>query len=225
MTELLTLALDASTYCGTAALIRGSALLADAAVPMRTPDRETLLPAVASLFQRTGLEPRAVERVVCGAGPGSFTSLRIAGAIAKGIAYGVGASLYAVSSLLLMVAGNDLAERPGRYLATLDALRGELFAAPVEVGERGELTELAPPVLVARPDADALAARLGAQLVGVAADAVPVLAPHARGVTRLRARLDRAAPESLAAWEPDYGRVAEAQARWEREHGRPLAGA
>ncbi|MDF1506325.1 hypothetical protein, partial [Roseisolibacter sp. H3M3-2] len=30
------------------------------------------------------------------------------------------------------------------------------------------------------------------------------------------------APVDLALWEPDYGRKAEAQVRWEAEHGRAL---
>jgi tRNA threonylcarbamoyladenosine biosynthesis protein TsaB len=34
--------------------------------------------------------------------------------------------------------------------------------------------------------------------------------------------LDRDGPVDLASWEPDYGRLAEAQVRWERAHGRPL---
>jgi tRNA threonylcarbamoyladenosine biosynthesis protein TsaB len=29
-------------------------------------------------------------------------------------------------------------------------------------------------------------------------------------------------PVDLASWEPDYGRLAEAQVRWEAEHGRAL---
>jgi len=29
-------------------------------------------------------------------------------------------------------------------------------------------------------------------------------------------------PVDLASWEPDYGRLAEAQVRWEAAHGRPL---
>jgi tRNA threonylcarbamoyladenosine biosynthesis protein TsaB len=31
-----------------------------------------------------------------------------------------------------------------------------------------------------------------------------------------------AGPVDLATWEPAYGRLAEAQVKWEREHGRAL---
>jgi tRNA threonylcarbamoyladenosine biosynthesis protein TsaB len=36
------------------------------------------------------------------------------------------------------------------------------------------------------------------------------------------AAIIEAGPVNLASWEPDYGRLAEAQVRWEAAHGRPL---
>ena len=219
----LTLALDASTYVGTAALLRGSTVLAATAVPMRTPDRETLLPAIAALLSDAGIAARDLERVVCGDGPGSFTSLRIAAATAKGIALGAGASLYSMSSLMLIVAGNDIVDQPGRYVAVLDALRGDVYAGAYEVTPDHAPTELASPTVMPRDEALERAHRLAARVVGPQES--PPLAPHARGVARLIAQLDAAPPRDLASWEPCYGRPAEAQARWEREHGRPLASA
>ena len=47
-------------------------------------------------------------------------------------------------------------------------------------------------------------------------------APHARGVVRALAWLGARGPVSLDEWEPDYGRLAEAQVQWEDAHGRPL---
>jgi len=46
--------------------------------------------------------------------------------------------------------------------------------------------------------------------------------PRARGVALLGSELEREGPVNLAAWEPIYGRMAEAQVRWEAEHGRAL---
>ena len=46
--------------------------------------------------------------------------------------------------------------------------------------------------------------------------------PHARGVARLEGS-GLLEAVSLEAWEPDYGRLAEAQVKWEAAHGRPLA--
>ena len=48
------------------------------------------------------------------------------------------------------------------------------------------------------------------------------LHPHARGVAPVLDHIIASAPVDLASWEPDYGRLAEAQVRWEAVHGRPL---
>ena len=90
---------------------------------------------------------RALDRVVCGSGPGSFTSLRIAGGIAKGLSAGADVPLYAVPSLALIVGGASLPV--GRYLAVLDALRGECYVALYHVSATGDVIELEHAVVVA----------------------------------------------------------------------------
>jgi hypothetical protein len=40
---------------------------------------------------------------------------------------------------------------------------------------------------------------------------------------RLASLVERGGVADLASWEPSYGRLAEAQVKWEAEHGRPLA--
>lgn len=222
----LTLALDASTHSGTVALVCGADVLGASDVPMRNAGRETLLPAIADLMHRTGTAIGQVERIVCGSGPGSFTGLRIAASTAKALALGARAKegtripFYGVSSLLLIVAGNEIAGRPGRYVAVLDALRGEVYTAAFEIGARLDIVEIAGTSVQRREEIDAYAAGLGARLVGP--DQAERFAPHARGVARLPAMLDATAPADLESWEPDYGRDAEAQVRWEKAHGRPL---
>src|SRR5688572_25622714 len=99
------------------------------------------MPLVASAMTEAGVRPRDLRRVVCGAGPGSFTSLRIAASIAKGLATGAGCALYAVPSALFVAGGARPALPAGRYLAALDALRGEWFASLVEV-DAGGVTSL-----------------------------------------------------------------------------------
>ena len=163
-----------------------------------------------------------MDRIVCGEGPGSFTSLRIAASIAKGLAAAADRPLYAVSSLALMVAAVSPPLAAGEYVAVLDALRGEAYAARCLVHEGGEVTEVSDLALVARDDIAALAAA-GRPVVG---DGLGLAAtPHARGVLRVSAILDRGGPVDLRQWEPRYGRVAEAQRRWEAAHGRSLADA
>lgn len=220
------LSIDASTYAGSAALVRGSTVLAECTVAMRGEREERLMPAIAAMLEGARMGPEAIGAVVCGAGPGSFTSLRIAASIAKGLAVSLDRPLYAVPSLLLVVAGAEPALPTGRYAVLVDAMRRELYAVTVEV-RQGEAPRMKSAVsLVADADAAAYAAAAGATAIGPAVGAGT--APHARGVARLGppgAEGSPLAPADVGLWEPDYGRLAEAQVRWEAVHGRPLGGA
>jgi tRNA threonylcarbamoyladenosine biosynthesis protein TsaB len=223
----LMLALDAATYTGTVALVQGSRIVAEREIAMRGEKEERLMPAVEQLLKDAALEPANLERVACGGGPGSFTSLRIAASIAKGIAAGRAIPLFTASSLLLMVAGSEAAGAPGRYLAVLDALRGDAYVAGYQVatpGERDsgspELLEIAPTALLQYDGVAALARSLGARRIGPREEIAAI--PRAAGFARLATWLELRDPVEIAAWEPDYGRLAEAQVRWEREHGRSL---
>jgi tRNA threonylcarbamoyladenosine biosynthesis protein TsaB len=217
---MITLALDASTYAGDVAVLRGPELLAEAATAMKGAHEERLMPAVEQTLKHAGVDVDKIDRIVCGAGPGSFTSLRIAGAIAKGVAAGTGRPLYAVPSMALLVGGAHLA--PGRYLAAIDALRGEAYVGLYDVGT-GTIDEVEPARLVAVESVSALAAEHGAKIVSPMSTIADVVAsPKARAVACLDALLHARGPVDLASWEPSYGRLAEAQVRWESAHGRPL---
>lgn len=210
-----TLALDASTYTGTVAVLDGAEVLAQAEVAMRGRDEERLMPAVAAALATAGVGPRDLGRVVCGDGPGSFTSLRIAGGIAKGIALAGGHPLFAVSTAALVATGAPLPA--GRYLVVLDAMRGDVYATAVDVPDTGPIVESST-VVVAAEQAAREAVAAGRTLAG---PSVALVAhPHARGVARLATLLGE--PVSVDRWEPRYGRLAEAQVKWEAAHGRPL---
>ena len=124
--------------------------------------------------------------------------------------------LFAVPSLALIAADASLAD--GLYIAVLDALRGDVFAGAY-LREGDEVTELAPVKLVPQSALAHEAAQLHATIVGP--EEHPRTIPRAANVVRLGAWL-ALEPVSLAAWEPDYGRLAEAQVKWEQAHGRPL---
>jgi tRNA threonylcarbamoyladenosine biosynthesis protein TsaB len=218
----LTLAVDGSTYAGSAALIRDREVIVerqlnDVPKPGRAGREELFMPMVADCLRGGKVSPKDLARIVCGEGPGSFTSLRVAASIAKGIAAGAGVPLYSVSSLLLIVAGNDVID--GKWLAALPAMRGEMFVAGYGVAD-GSMDELDEPRIVSEADLPDEVESRSATLIG------PVegsgMNPHARGVSRVLEQVIAAGECDIDSWEPVYGRLAEAQVRWEAAHGRRL---
>jgi tRNA threonylcarbamoyladenosine biosynthesis protein TsaB len=179
------------------------------------------MPALAECLRESGVRGTDIARIVCGSGPGSFTSLRVAGSVAKGLAAGYGIDLFAVPSLLLTLAGARPILPPGDYLSVLDAMRGEFYAAPLTLGSDRVATQAGPTMLIAADELPSLGGgKSGMRIIGPGQELD--FHPHARGVGLLLTSIVDAGPVDLALWEPEYGRLAEAQVRWEAEHGRSL---
>lgn len=122
-----------------------------------------LLPQVRVLLEQAGWSLSSLDAVVFARGPGSFTGLRTACAVAQGLAFGAqnaarpdGLPVLPVDTLLALAeetrhawqnAGNM---PPRRVVALLDARMGELYVAVYACGESG-LAPLAPPRLC-RPE-------------------------------------------------------------------------
>lgn len=226
MKEFFTLALEGSTYEGSVALIQGTRVVAertlkdaDGATP-QAGRGERLLPAIAECIAAAGVGRGGLKWIVCGSGPGRFTSLRVAGALAKGLATGYGAELYAISSLVLTVTAASPPPEEGQYLSVLDAMRGDWFAARVTVDGDGGVEQRGPARIIGGADLEAISRdepNLRITGPGQRIDAHP----HARGVARILDRILAGGPVDLASWEPDYGRLPEAQARREGASARP----
>jgi len=213
--------MDAATPAGSVAIVVQGVVVGRADVPMGVTRDDTLFPAVQQLLASHSLTASDLRAIVCGAGPGSFTSLRIAGSLAKGLAFATGCPLYAVSSLALAAATHA---RAGRYVVHSDALRGERFALDVDIDDAGMLhvrsavrrrsfTELA--------DASDGRRRLAVLASSELSLEVATVTPDAAAIVRC-ADWWSDGPVSLDSWEPDYGRLAEAQVKWEQLHGRAL---
>ncbi|AHG91096.1 universal protein YeaZ [Gemmatirosa kalamazoonensis] len=209
------LAIDASTYAGTVAVLRGRDVVAAREVAMRGEREERLMPTVVDALHAAGASPRDLTGLVCGAGPGSFTSLRIAASIAKGLAQVAERPLFAAPSLALMTGGRRTA---GRHLASLDALRGEAYAAVVALDDAGDVVGYEYLGVVHADALDDLARAHHATPLRAGEST----APRAAAVAALGRLLAERGPVDLDAWEPDYGRKAEAQVKWEAAHGREL---
>jgi tRNA threonylcarbamoyladenosine biosynthesis protein TsaB len=223
MALVISLVVEASTYAGSTALLDGSTLLGDRSVAMRGREHEALMPAVAELLAEAGISPREIHRVICGAGPGSFTSLRIAASIAKGIALAADAALVPVSSLALLVASRE-PRQAGRFVAAVDAMRGEHYVQTYEQNEAGDLEFATGLTLVPSGMLREVAKSQRAMLLGpqVHVEEGSVVVPHARSAAYITKLIDSIPSVDLASWEPAYGRLAEAQVKWEAAHGRPL---
>jgi tRNA threonylcarbamoyladenosine biosynthesis protein TsaB len=159
----------------------------------------TLLPAVQALLSQAGWTLHSLDAVVFGRGPGSFTGLRTACAVAQGLAYGVqspsqpgGLPVLAVDTLLALAetARYTLAQAgepvPGVVVALLDARMDELYVAPYAHTAHG-LSPLAPPRLCAPQ-------QLGAYL----AQCLPASAGLAQGRCLLAGNVFAAYGERLA---------------------------
>jgi tRNA threonylcarbamoyladenosine biosynthesis protein TsaB len=113
---VLVLAFDTATDVATCALVRDGELLGE-----RTSRAVRVLADADELIREAGTAPEALEGIVVGTGPGSFTGLRIGLAGARGLALAVGAGVAGVSTLDALAAG-----RPG-VLPVIDARRREVF--------------------------------------------------------------------------------------------------
>ncbi len=213
MSDQLLLAVDASAGPASVALFRNDTLLGAARID-RTGSAERLAPVIARLLHDTSVHARELTDVIAGAGPGSFTGLRVAAALAKGLARGANARLHAVPSLALIAAADDDAP-VGRYLCVLDALRGEWFMQPVSRDADGLWHVNGGVERVASAIVHDRALRAGATLVGPPIDIAQQ--PDARAALRIGFA---AVPRDT--WEPDYGRLAEAQVVWEATHDQAL---
>jgi tRNA threonylcarbamoyladenosine biosynthesis protein TsaB len=130
------LGLDTSTPATSACVLRADgeafeALAAPERLALPPAHASELMPAVADVMERAGVDWDELDAIAVGVGPGTFTGLRIGIATARALATAAGLPLRRVSSLAALAAGIDDLVR----LPLIDARRGEVFAALYE-GER-----------------------------------------------------------------------------------------
>jgi tRNA threonylcarbamoyladenosine biosynthesis protein TsaB len=222
------LGFDTATPVIGLALVDGDRVLAEGhhATAARGAD---LLVAIDRLCREAGVGPAALDAIAIGAGPGSFTGLRIGMATAKGIAFAANRPLWAVSSLAALAddARDELAagqrlEPDGAICAALDARRGELFAGVFRSGVLlADERVIAPGELAAWVDelagagawfaGDALDAHRGA-LAPLAVRWLAARTPSGRAVARLALAGSRA--DVTLGGAPSYIRPSEAEVKY-----------
>ncbi len=124
-----------SEWCSVAVWLDGNAQVREELAGQRHSER--ILPMIDGLLHDAGMELAAFDAIAFGAGPGSFTGLRIACGVAQGLAFAAGVPVACVSTLLAVAQGSG-AER---VVVCLDARMGEVYfgAFQREAASSGEL--------------------------------------------------------------------------------------
>ena len=84
---------------------------------------------VRELLKRKGVRLRDVGGILITVGPGYFTSLRVAASFAKAVHLITGVPMYGFNTLQAMVVGMG----DGRYVAAMDARKGQVYAQSFRV--------------------------------------------------------------------------------------------
>lgn len=121
------LALETSSeFCSVALALDGRVIAREAHVGQG--HSEALLPMALGLMAGAGVTLRELDGIAFGAGPGSFTGLRIACGVAQGLAFGAGLKVVGIPTLLALAQASGAA----RAICCIDARMGEVYHAAYE---------------------------------------------------------------------------------------------
>ena len=175
---------------------------------------ELVLGMVSELLERGGVTLSSLDAIAFGRGPGSFTGVRIATAVAQGLGFAADLPLVPVSSLGALALAAARRHHVDSVLAAFDARMGEVYwgafdtsdpTAAVPEGEEG----VAPPGEVPIPAAGdwfgagvgwlehrrVLGERIGGRLAGVDGEVFPGAGEVASLASRALREGRRCAPE------------------------------
>jgi tRNA threonylcarbamoyladenosine biosynthesis protein TsaB len=103
-----------------------------------------LIPAILELLRHAGLALEQLDAIAFGRGPGSFTGLRTATAVAQGLGFGSGVPVLPIDTLLAVAEEAHGLAGVQRVVAVLDARMGEVYFAGYERTAQGWVTRQAP---------------------------------------------------------------------------------
>jgi tRNA threonylcarbamoyladenosine biosynthesis protein TsaB len=125
------LAIDSSTQTMGVALYDGVVVRGELVWQTRNHHTVELAPAIRLLMSQVGVTAQQLSALGVALGPGSFTSLRIGLALAKGMALALHLPLIGIPTLDVLTAAQPLSDLP--LLAILQAGRGRLAAQTYHV--------------------------------------------------------------------------------------------
>lgn len=212
----------ATEACSVAVYVDGAVRERFEVAPRR--HAELALPWAEALLAEAGLARAQLDAIAVGRGPGAFTGVRLAIAVAQGIALALDRPLVPVSTLAALalhpLPGPPPADASAHVLAAMDARMGEVYVGAFALAG-DEVHPLSPErvmppgavTLPVRPGPwyglgtgfaaahGALATRLAPPLAAVDAAALPHAAAVARLAAQAYARGEAVAPERV---EPAY---------------------
>lgn len=192
------LAFDTSTEALSAAVLKGGVLVAEDSAAGGAHASASLIPVLQSLLARAGLRVSDLDAIVFGRGPGSFTGLRTACAVAQGFGFASNVPVLGIDTLLAIAEEAHSRSGAQRVVALLDARMNEVYAARYE--HDGGAWSRDGDIVLMRPEA--LEVPPGWSIAGNAAapygELLPGAAPRIDALPTAAAML-RIAPQLLAA--------------------------
>jgi tRNA threonylcarbamoyl adenosine modification protein YeaZ len=179
---------------------------------------EALMPLIARVLERAGLDASELDRIAVTTGPGSFTGLRVGIAAARGLALATGKPAIGLTTLAAFAAPLIAADDTLPVVSAIDARHDHIY---LQAFGAGGLT-LVKPCIVPLRDAIRVASAGAPRLVGTGAEMlarvwpsgdVPPRSVRAERAPDIRwvARLGAAAPAGTSPPKPLYLRAPDAQ--------------
>lgn len=101
-----------------------------------------LLPAIQSIMAKAGVSIGDIDAIAYGAGPGSFTGIRIAHSVATGLAFAANKPVIPISSLAALALTAAETHHWQHILVAIDARMGDLYSAAYEFDQQQGLIEI-----------------------------------------------------------------------------------
>lgn len=118
------LAFDTSTEYLSLALMRGDEVFTFDILAGQS-HSQMILPQIQALLDEAGLQLQDLHGIAFGAGPGSFTGVRIAAGVAQGLGFGANLPVVGVCTLMALAEASGVS----KVVACLDARMGEVYHA------------------------------------------------------------------------------------------------
>ena len=227
------LGIDTATSSASVALVKGGEVKTQFLVSSGRTHAHSLAWLIRRALEALGMTAQDLGGVAVSVGPGSFTGLRIGIGTALGLTAALRIPLVGIETLWAYAQG--VGPHPLRLCPTLDARKGEVFAALFRYGEEGLQREsedwvLPPELLCGRIQGPTLffgegseryREILSAQVGGWAHFLPPSQWPPGAAQVALAGweRISRGESESATGFRPKYVRDSEAELMWRRRYG------